>query len=390
MILPTISHQRRFQSASLVLLVLLTLSSTASAGKSKDDCCCSPPELWVVYTRHMPRCCNLDCAFPKMRFKRYDQCRGCFVRSSMEEFLAREATMPTMFYVHGNTLSHEGAMRGFWDVYEALRCCPGRKRLVCWSWPAQRVYKTEGLRFREMIDKNLRIKYVYSEYQGYYLAKLVEQMSLSQRVTLSGHSYGVVTASVALHLIGGGQIRGLRLASGAPYQRPNLRGVMISGALDYDVLYPGHRYGQAFVAAEKIMVTHNCRDRTLRRWPRTSDYNRQAMGKVGINSSRLGPYRHKLVQVNCHPENRTSHYLRPHLNNPRFMSALCCVAFKGATYRPPVQSELPTLQATESPEEEPLEQSQPDLPGAAIGNDTANFEEAESEVTSPALQSAGN
>ena len=97
-------------------------------------------------------------------------------------------------------------MKGFWDVYEKMSCCPGQKRLVCWSWPAERVYKTERLRVR-MIRKNLRIKYVYAEYQGYYLAKLVSQMSLSQRVTLSGHSYGAITSAVALHLMGGGAAR---------------------------------------------------------------------------------------------------------------------------------------------------------------------------------------
>ena len=105
----------------------------------------------------------------------------------MDSFIAQEASMPTMFYMHGNTLKHDGAMKQCWSICKKLRCCPGKKRLVFWSWPAQRVYKTERLRVREMIQKNLRIKYVYAEYQGYYLAKLVQRMSLSQRVMLAGH-----------------------------------------------------------------------------------------------------------------------------------------------------------------------------------------------------------
>src|SRR5690606_22810089 len=106
-------------------------------------------------------------------------------------------------------LKHRGAMKGCWDIYAKLRCCPGKKRLVFWSWPAQRVYKTQGFRIREMIQKNLRIKYVYAEYQGYYLASLVQRMSLSQRVMLSGHSYGAISTAVALHLMGGGTVRGM-------------------------------------------------------------------------------------------------------------------------------------------------------------------------------------
>ncbi len=333
-----LSGSRFLRLATIALLSSVALAALASAQVQCDECsmcnsclnCCNPaPELWVLNTRHLPRCSNLDNAFECISYQRYDRCRGCFVKETRESFLAQEASMPTLFYVHGNTLKHKGAMKGFWDMYDSLRCCPGRKRLVCWSWPAQRVFKTKGLRFGEMIEKNLRIKYVYSEYQGYYLAKLVDQMSLTQRVTLSGHSYGAITCSVALHLMGGGCIRGLTLAGAEPVERANLRGAMISGAFDYDMLIPGHRYGQAFVAAEKIFSTFNCHDKTLKKWPDTSWTGRQALGYIGLPARCLGQYRHKLCQMNTYPENGKSHYLGPHLKNNRFLSALCCISFGG-------------------------------------------------------------
>ena len=225
----------------------------------------------VVGDQHplRPKCSNLDRGFEMISYQRYDRCRGCFVKETRESFLAQEASMPTLFYIHGNSLKHKGAMKGFWDVYEKMRCCPGKKRLVCWSWPAERVYKTEGLRFREMIRKNLQIKYVYAEYQGYYLAKLVSQMSLVATRDPVGPQLRCD------HFGGGLALDGWWLHSwlddwqgGAPVERANLRGVMISAAFDCDMLYPGHRYGQAFVAAEKIMSTFNCHDRTLRKWPK--------------------------------------------------------------------------------------------------------------------------
>lgn len=328
----------RLAAIALVAIANLAINQSAQAGKRGDDMCCcgSLPEMWVINTRCAPRCNNLDSGFECISYQRYDRCRGCFVKETRESFLAGEATMPTLFYLHGNSLKHKGAMKGFWSVYEKMRCCPGQKRLVCWSWPAERVYKTERLRVREMIRKNLRIKYVYAEYQGYYLAKLVDQMSLTQRVTLSGHSYGAISSAVALHLMGGGCVRGLTLPSGAPVERPNLRGAMISAAFDYDMLYPGHRYGQAFVAAEKIMSTYNPNDRTLRKWPKTSWRGCQALGYVGMNAGRLGQYRHKFCQICTYPENGRSHYLGPHLKNPRFMSAYCCTAFGGITSGLPV------------------------------------------------------
>jgi hypothetical protein len=288
-------------------------------------CCHEPPELWVINTRCAPRCCNLDEGFGKLRFQRYDaQCKR-FVSESLESFLASEATMPSLFYVHGNYLEHSGAMKAFWQVYHKMRCCPGPKRLVCWSWPAQRVYR--GLRVRKIILDNLRIKVVYAEYQGYYLARLLQQMSFSQRVMISGHSFGAIVATSAAHWMGGGQLRGLTLAGGTPNEQPNLRLSLISGAFDKDALYPGCRYGQAMVAVEKIMVTRNIRDSTLGIWKNVSYRNCSAIGTTGVNANRLGQYANKLCQITMTADVRRSHFLEPHLDSARMMSMLCCLAF---------------------------------------------------------------
>ena len=290
------------------------------------NCCHEPPEFWVINTRCAPRCCNLDEGFERIRFQRYDAHRGRFVAESLESFLATEATMPTLFYAHGNYLKHPGAMKAFWKVYHKMRCCPGPKRLVCWSWPAQRVYR--GLRLRKMILDNLRIKVVYAEYQGYYLARLLQQMSLSQRVMLSGHSYGAIVASTAAHWLGGGQLRGLTLTGGEPVERPNLRIGLISGAFDNDALLPGCRYGQAMVAVEKALITRNIRDSTLKLWKKKISYRgRLAIGVTGLNANRLGQYSDKLCQITMTSDVRRSHYLDPHLDSRRMMSLLCCLAF---------------------------------------------------------------
>ena len=333
-------------SISLLRLVLLALVSlvltTADASaqyctpdqcdecnlcQCNSSCCHELPELWLVNTRCAPRCQNLDSGFDRITFKRYDRQCGRWVQESVESFLAEEATMPTLFYAHGNSLSHKFAMKSCWLIYNKMRCCPGSKRLVFWSWPSERVHKTEGLRVRKMIEKNLRTKYIYAEYQGYYLAKLVDRMSLSQRVMLSGHSYGGITSAAAVHYLGGGCLRGLTLAGGAEFERPNLRAAIISGAFDHDMLIPGHRYGQAFVAGEKILVTRNINDRTLKKWPKTSWTGRRAIGVVGVNANLLGEFRSKLCQQTMSADVGTSHYLKPHLKSARFVSALCCLSF---------------------------------------------------------------
>ena len=324
---------------SLTLLLIGALSTTIAQAQycSSDECdecdlnncnlnCCYElPEMWVINTRCVPRCNNLDSGFERIRYKRYDAQCSRFVTESRASFLAGESTMPTLFYVHGNTLKHKGAMKGFWQVYHKMRCCPGPKRLVCWSWPAEPVIK--GMKLRKIILNNLRLKLAYSEYQGYYLAKLVNQMSLSQRVMLSGHSYGAITTSTAAHWLAGGRLRGLTLEGGKPVLRPNLRLGLISGAFDNDALLPGHRYDQAFIAAEKVFITRNRRDSTLKHWPKISYRCRQALGVTGLNADRLGPQRHKLCQKTMTSDVNRSHYLKPHLQSTRLVSMLCCLSF---------------------------------------------------------------
>jgi pimeloyl-ACP methyl ester carboxylesterase len=290
-------------------------------------CCHEAPEFWIINTRGVPKCADLDAGFERIRYDRWEPRQGRFVRSSRESFLAEESTMPTLFFVHGNTLQHDGAVKSAWELHERLRCCPGPKRLVLWSWPAQIAITRPLIRPRQLIDKNLKIKFVYAEYQGYYMAKLVDQMSLSQRVTLSGHSYGGITAAVALHYLGGGTLRGLQLAGGAPTERANLRAAVISGAFDNDAMDLQGAYGRAFVAAEKVYNTRNGRDKTLDRWPDISLRGRMAIGVTGINAARLGEYRSKLCQQTLTSDVGRSHYMGPHLESNKFVASLCCIAF---------------------------------------------------------------
>ena len=79
-------------------------------------CCChEPPEFWILNTRCLPKCSNLDAGFERISYKRWDPTCRRFVRETRESFLAQEATMPTMFYIHGNTLKHKPAVQGMLD-----------------------------------------------------------------------------------------------------------------------------------------------------------------------------------------------------------------------------------------------------------------------------------
>jgi hypothetical protein len=400
-------------SAPLVALVLTTASAAAGTcswdycdecdlSNCRLSCCYDPPELWLVNTRCVPKCSNLDWGFEHISWKRYDRERCCWVRETRESFLAQEANMPTLIFAHGNTLKHPQAMEQCWDIYRRMRCCPGQKRLVFWSWPAEVVYKRPIITPRKTILKNLRIKFVYSEYQGYYMAKLVQQMSLAQRTTIGGHSYGCIHGAVAGHYLGGGCLRGLILDGGAPVERPNLRICVVSGAFDNDSMCLCGRYGQSFIAAEKVFNTRNRRDSTLKNWHEVSFRGRPATGYTGINPACLGEYAYKLCQMTTTAEVGKSHYIGPHLESNRFMAALCCFAFPKCCERAkalqqgiPYEHGVPGEEVVPADEDAPLEpipsgfSETGDDEAEAVCEDDAWVEDLDSGESEAAVADAG-
>lgn len=318
----------------LGLLLALTLlpSSTLLAippGQlgSLELCDCSAPDFWVVNSRCAPRCSNLDAGFETLTYQQWCPAQETFIARTRDEFLAAQASVPTLLFSHGNTLEHKGALQSAWIVYNRIKSCPGPKLLVLWSWPAEILYVRPIITPVKTARKNIRTKYVYAEHQGYYIAKLTNMMSTAHPVTLSGHSFGGVSVLCALHYLGGGELQNRVLEGGAPFERPNLRCCIISGACDNDHLYPSHRYSQAFVAVERLQTTFSDRDATLRRWPNLSFRGQEAMGYTGICAARLGENSHKLVQQRLTEDVGRSHYMTPHFASYRMLSMLCQTAF---------------------------------------------------------------
>ena len=319
-------------SIILVMNVCFIPELCAVGPKHKNDGSCelcqfSTPQFWVVNSRCAPRCCGLDAGFEHLTYERYcpEQCR--FIRESREAFLAAQVGVPTLLFSHGNSLKHKGALESAWIVYNAIKACPGPKILVLYSWPAEILYKRPLIRPLNLARKNIKAKYVYAEYQGYYVAKLTELMDLSQPITLCGHSYGGAMVTVALHYLAGGTLNGMVLPEGAAYERTNLRAAIVSGAMDNDHVYPGHRYDQAFVAVERYHTTFSTEDATLKRWPTHSFRRQQAQGYTGLCAARLGDNAHKLFQQRLTEEVGKSHYMKEHFGSKKMLSAICQVAF---------------------------------------------------------------
>ena len=342
-------HTGRLKRAAYKLaFVLLTLTSQFATNHFllASDCDCEMQscargceiELWVINSRQAPRCDGLDEGFECITYQRYDSCRKRFCDESRESFLIAQRNIPTLLFAHGNTLDHQAAMKVCWRVYERLQSCGGRKMLVFWSWPAEIFYTQGWIRVLEWWRANIKAKYAFAERQGYYIAKLASQMSLAQPLTISGHSFGGLATCCALHYLAGGSINGYTLPSGMPVERTNLRAAVISGAFDNDFLYPGYRYGQAIQAVERLYLTYNDRDSSLKRWPNLSWRNQQALGFTGICQSRLGDYANKVCQQRLTAEVGRSHYIQTHLASDQLIHSLCDMAFDSAATRSQVQN----------------------------------------------------
>lgn len=315
----------------LVLLLAFMMSGNLWADckqhKNCELCEYSAPQLWIVNTRCAPKCNGLEEGFQQIRYERYCACQDKFYASSLEELLAAQQNIPTIIFSHGNGLDYEAAMDSCWKFYERLKVCPGPKLMIFWQWPAEIAIKEPLLRPIKLARANIRVKYVYAEHQGYYIAKFTELLDNSQPLTLSGHSFGGVTVIAAMHYLGGGCLHGRVLPGAQPVERHNLRGVIISGALDCDALYPGHRYGNAFDAVQQFYTTYNDRDSTLSHWPTHSLRDQEALGYKGMCRKCLGVNAYKLRQDYLTEDVKRSHYMKPHLASVQMMSSLCCTAF---------------------------------------------------------------
>ena len=95
------------------------------------SCCYDPPDLWLVNTRCLPKCNNLDEGFERISIKHYDRKCCRWTDETLESFLAQEASMPSLIFAHGNTLKHHGAMKQCWLIYEQDALLPRTRSDWC-------------------------------------------------------------------------------------------------------------------------------------------------------------------------------------------------------------------------------------------------------------------
>jgi len=161
-----------------------------------------------------------------------------------------------------------------------------------------------------------------AEFNGIYLAQMISQIPPTQPVALIGHSHGCRVVASALHLLGGGTVRGFRVADSAP-QRP-IRAVFGAAAIDHHWLNPGEKYGLALSRVEQLLNIKNNTDYVLNLYPLRDPRLRRAFGQVGLSKRDvllIGPLVGRIREFDATYLVGSSHLIEAYAPHPQIRSA---------------------------------------------------------------------
>ena len=226
-----------------------------SSGTRFADALDDRDELWFVSARRARITPEGAAGFDVWRYL-----NRSWVRAGLAELHAADTSIPTCFHVHGNRVSFAQANCGGWNFYTTVTAAGCRERgplrWVIFTWPSDRCCDV-GPR------KDVQIKAVRAECYGYYLAWLVDSMPADSSLSMIGYSFGTRVIGSALHLLGGGSLRGRALAE-RKVERRAIRTVLLAAALDNDHFAPGRAMQCAPSQIDRLLIAMNCRDPALK------------------------------------------------------------------------------------------------------------------------------
>ncbi len=231
--------------------------------------------IWLISTRTAPTCRAVDTSNDTLEYWRLDsECES--VEADFGEFLASDdPAVPTVIFIHGNRMKSDEALQTGIQTHQILKQqASGRPfRFVIWSWPSDRV--------RGRSRQDARVKANRSDADAFYLARCVARIKPAVPLSLIGYSFGARVITGGLQILDGGQVAGRKLPKRVK-KRPEMRAILVAGALDADWLLSGHRNGRALNQLDRLLVTINCGDPVMKYYPLI--YGRggpQALGHAG-------------------------------------------------------------------------------------------------------------
>ena len=219
-------------------------------------------EIVVVDTRMLCGSCDPESLRSGLRVETYAAYEevGCrrWQPSDLESFLAFDASVPTIVFVHGNQVTASDAKQAGLTLYRRMMQYGGDGppiRLVIFSWPSAQV---GGLL------RDVRVKAARTGPAGCQLAWLLDQMPAETPISLVGFSFGARIITGGLHILAGGSLGHLALPQRVHPARPPMNVVLLSAALHAHWLGEGQYHGLAMSRVNQMLLVNNCRDPALR------------------------------------------------------------------------------------------------------------------------------
>jgi hypothetical protein len=221
--------------------------------------------------------------------------------------------MPVLILIHGSFVDYEEEpelLRTFEWIREGSW---GRPLLVlCYRWPS-------ALGCRAILGSIAICQMAQrAEFNGFYLAQLLNQIPVENPVALMGHSHGCRMISAALHLLSGGRVDGKSLNPWS-WSNRGFRVSFFSAGIDHDWLNPGERYGLAINRMCWLQNHKHALDWALLTYPLRYPGSSRALGQTGFTGKdirRLGTQAGKIQEFNGQGALIWGHGLRSHLDNP--------------------------------------------------------------------------
>lgn len=222
--------------------------------------CNADQDRWfLVSTRHLPyQVCQTPVENPPLEIRQVDGCKN--TQLDIEQYQSMlSCDRPVMMYVHGNRMDASNLMSRCSQVFSQIRGYR-RSRGIDWvifSWPSAKL--SSGI-------SDFRIKASRCDSQAFYLAWLMRRHAQrSVPMGILAYSFGCRIASGALHLLAGGQIRGVSRPE-VPLLGLQVKVGMVAPALESTWLAARGRHGLATQNMDELVLLYNHRDAVLKRY----------------------------------------------------------------------------------------------------------------------------
>jgi hypothetical protein len=278
------------------------------------------PGFWIVGSHGSPQTFDESAPVFCPSVTRYDHCAG-FRRTDMRELTESILPgVPVCIFCHGSFVGWDDVLAESRETWKWVHhACPRQPiQMIYFSWPSDRPA------FSPIVQFDVNRLGRRAGRNGFYMASLCQQIPAECPICLMGHSHGTRVITSSLHLIAGGEVEGYVLAPG-PFPRHRIRAVFAASAMDHNWMNPGYRYDRALCPVECVLNLQNKSDTALFVYPLRRPFSGGALGYTGVTRKdrrQLGPYGHKIQDLNLTESIGVSHYWPNYFRRPWLAQAI--------------------------------------------------------------------